>query len=238
MSGKFGDWLYGKWGPLEKAAGEWIKDVIWPEGAFCCACGRVTKGGGLCDDCRESLLHDGAFFAWERDDPEPGLTAWSLRPHDGVPRQLIHRLKYQAEARAAALLAALLTPLPPDISFPPETVVTWVTMPESRRRERCIDHGRLLAETFAKKLGLDCRQLLDRRDRHEKSQATLGAAQRAANLTGAFTPKEKISFPVLIVDDVRTTGTTLCRCAEALRAGGAEELYALTVTAPHRGLSG
>ena len=35
MSGKFGDWLFGKWGPLEKAAGEWIKDVIWPEGAFC-----------------------------------------------------------------------------------------------------------------------------------------------------------------------------------------------------------
>ena len=111
-------------------------------------------------------------------------------------------------------------------------------MPEGRRRERCIDHGRLLAETFAKKLGLDCRQLLDRRDRHEKSQATLGASQRVANLTGAFAPKEKISFPVLIVDDVRTTGTTLCRCAEALRAGGAEELYALTMTAPHRGLSG
>lgn len=238
MSGKFGNWLFGKWGPMERTAGEWIKDVIWPEGAFCCACGRVTKGGGLCDACRESLLHDGVFFAWERDDPEPGLTAWSLRPHDGVPKELIHRLKYHAEARAAGLLAELLTPLPENISFPPETVVTWVTMPESRRRERCIDHGRLLAETFAKKLGLDCRQLLVRRDSHEKSQATLGAEQRVKNLAGAFTPKEEISFPVLIIDDVRTTGTTLCRCAEALRAGGAEEICALTVTAPHRGLGG
>ena len=237
MSKKLENWLFGKWGPLEKAAGEWIKDVIWPEGAFCCACGRVTKGGGLCAECRESLLHDGVFFAWERDDPEPDLTAWSLRPHDGVPRELILRLKYGAEARAAGLLSELLLPLPPDIFFPPETVVTWVTMPKSRRRERCIDHGRLLAETFAEKLGLNCRQLLDRRDKHEKSQATLGREQREANLVGAFMPKEQITFPVLIVDDVRTTGTTLCRCAAALRAGGAEELFALTVTAPHRGLS-
>ena len=31
MSKKLENWLFGKWGPLEKAAGEWIKDVIWPE---------------------------------------------------------------------------------------------------------------------------------------------------------------------------------------------------------------
>jgi predicted amidophosphoribosyltransferase len=110
-------------------------------------------------------------------------------------------------------------------------VVTWVTMPESRLRERAIDHGRLLAEAFAEKLNLPCRQLLLRRDRREKRQVTLGAEQRAANLLGAFRPAEKITFPVLIVDDVRTTGTTLCRCADALREGGADQLFALTVTA-------
>ena len=115
--------------------------------------------------------------------------------------------------------------------FPPDTVVTWVTMPESRRRERAVDHGRLLAEAFAEKLSLPCRQLLLRRDRREKRQVGLNEKERAANLAGAFTPKEKITFPVLIVDDVRTTGTTLCRCAEALRSGGAEKIFGLTVTA-------
>ena len=227
----FESWLFGKWGPLEKSLAAWAKDVIWPEGAFCCACGMVTKGDGLCDACRESLLHDGAFFAWEPYEPEPGLKAWSLRPHEGVPRQLVLRLKYEAEARAARILSDLILPLPVDVILPPDTVVTWVTMPESRRRDRFIDHGRLLAECFAEKLSLPCRQLLLRRDRREKRQATLGAKQREANLMGAFRPMEKISFPVLIVDDVRTTGTTLCRCAAALREGGAEQVYALTVTA-------
>ena len=228
---KLESWLFGKWGPLEKSLAAWTKDVLWPEGAWCCACGRVTDGTALCAACRESFLHDGYFWAWERSDPEPGLPAWSLRPHEGVPRELVIRLKYGAESRAARLLSELLLPLPEDVSFPPDTVVTWVAMPESRRRDRAIDHGRLLAENFAEKLGLPCRSLLVRRDRHEKRQATLGARQRAANLEGAFRPRERITFPVLIIDDVRTTGTTLCRCADALRAGGAEQIFALTVTA-------
>ncbi len=230
-SGRFQSWLFGKWGPLERSLANWAQDVLWPEGAFCCACGSISDESGLCAACRESLLHDGAFFAWNRSDPAPDLPAWSLRPHDGVPRQLILRLKYGAEARSAGLLSELLLPVPEDISFPPDTVVTWVTMPESRRRERAVDHGRLLAEAFAGKLALPCRPLLIRRDKHEKRQVTLGAEQRAANLEGAFRAREKIAFPVLIIDDVRTTGTTLCRCADALRAGGAEQVFALTVTA-------
>ena len=232
MSGKkLESWLFGKWGPLEKSLADWTKDVLWPEDAFCCACGRITAGGGLCASCRESLLHDGVFFAWDRSDPAPDLQAWSLRPHDGVPRELIIRLKYGAEARAARILSELLLPLPPDVFFPPDTVVTWVTMPESRRRERAVDHGRRLAEAFAEKLSLPCRRLLLRRDRRERRQVGLTGEQRAANLQGAFRPAERISFPVLVVDDVRTTGATLCRCAEALRAGGAEKVFALTVTA-------
>jgi len=234
MSSDFGKWLFGKWGPLEKQSLEWLKDVLWPEGAFCCACGRVTDGTALCPPCREELRSSGFLYSWDMTELEPGFRAWSLRPHSGIARELVIRLKFNAEARAAELLADLALPLPDQFSFPPDTVVTWITMPESRRRERFIDHGRLLAEAIAEKLGLPCRQLLLRRDKKEKSQVGLNEARRAANLKGAFLPKETISFPVLIVDDVRTTGTTLCRAAEALRAGGALDISALTVTARNR----
>ena len=72
----FETWLFGKWGPLEKALARWGKDVIWPEDALCCVCGRVTDKDGLCASCRESLEHDGFFFAWERSDPDPDLPTW------------------------------------------------------------------------------------------------------------------------------------------------------------------
>ena len=130
--------------------------------------------------------------------------------------------------------------MPKDFNFPPDTVVTWVTMPENRRRERMIDHGHLLAEAAARQLGFPCRQLLIRRETRQKNQASLGRDARQENLKNAFLPLEKITFPVLLVDDVLTTGTTARRCAEALRAGGAGTVTVLAFTralghAPSRG---
>jgi predicted amidophosphoribosyltransferase len=74
-----------------------------------------------------------------------------------------------------------------------------------------------------------------RRDVRAKSQVTLSVSGRRANLKGAFEPLEAISFPVLLVDDVRTTGTTLARCADALRSGGAQQVTAITITRAHDG---
>ena len=231
----FESWLFGRFGPAERAVTAWLRDAVWPETALCCACGRITDGQTLCPSCRQDLQAQGYVFSWDHVDLAPGAIAWGLRPHAGIHRPLVHKLKYNAEARAAEALASLVLPLPETLSFTPDTVVTWVTMPESRRRNRAIDHGRLLAEAFARQLSLPCRQLLARRDHRAKSQVTLSMSGRRANLKGVFEPLEKISFPVLLVDDVRTTGTTLARCSEALRHGGARQVTAITVTRAREG---
>jgi len=231
----FETWLFGKFGPAEHATASWLRDAVWPEGALCCACGRITDGEALCPSCRLDLQAQGSVFSWDQSEPFPGVTAWGLRPHQGIHRILVHRLKYGAEARAARALASLVLPLPDTLSCSPDTVVTWVTMPESRCRDRAIDHGRLLAEAIAAELSLPCRQLLARRDSRAKSQVTLSEAGRRANLKDAFEPLERIVFPVLLIDDVRTTGTTLARCAEALRNGGAKQITAITATCAHDG---
>ena len=235
MSKILTSWLFGKFGPAERAFASWLRDAVWPEGALCCACGRITGGEALCRDCRLDLQAQGFFFSWDRSEPLPGVIAWGLRPHAGIHRVLVHKLKYEAEARAAEALASLVLPLPEVLSLSPDTVVTWVTMPEPRRRNRAIDHGRLLAEAVAGQLSLPCRQLLARRDNRAKSQVTLSMTGRRANLKGAFEPLRKISFPVLLVDDVRTTGTTIARCAQALRDGGAPQVTAITMTRAHDG---
>ena len=171
-----------------------------------------------------------SLFRWDTEELDPELTAYFLTPHTGIARTLILRLKHQAEACAVRPLADLLLPLPKGLPFSPDTVVTWVTMPENRRRDRMIDHGRLLAEAAAAQLHLPCRQLLIRRETRQKNQASLNRAAREENLKNAFEPREKIAFPVLLVDDVLTTGTTARRCAEALRKGGAEKVSVLTFT--------
>lgn len=57
------------------------------------------------------------------------------------------------------------------------------------------------------------------------------AAQRRKNLHGAFAATARISTPVLLIDDVYTTGSTTETCAGALRAAGAPEVFVLTALA-------
>lgn len=64
-------------------------------------------------------------------------------------------------------------------------------------------------------------------------QTRLSRRERLENLKGAFdVPDETLvkRKKILLVDDVFTTGTTLSECAKTLRAAGAAEVHALTVT--------
>lgn len=221
---------------LRKKTPSWLRsvasvflDIVYPEGALCQGCGRITDGQCLCPACRDELRHAGMMYAWDQRILN-GVPAWSLRGHTGLARHLILRLKYNADACIAQEMADVLLPLPPGLSFSPDTVVTWVPMPKRRKQERCVDHGQLLAEASARKLRLLCRPLLLRRKDHAHTQEGLTREQRSKNLRHAFIPLQQIGFPVLLVDDVLTTGTTALRCISALREAGASRITVLTFT--------
>ena len=206
-----------------------VRETVYPEGAVCLGCGRISDGECLCPSCRQELRFGEMLDSWERRDLG-GTDAWSMRPHRGVARSLVLQLKHGACEAAARELAGLLREKPdyfPDL--PEGTVVTWVPAPEGRIRDRYIDHGKTLAMEVARELGLPCRALLSRRG-GGKRQASLDRVHREQNLKGAFVPRGAGEKSVLLVDDVLTTGTTARRCMEALRQGGTESILVLTAT--------
>ena len=208
---------------------EGLEQIVFPEGAVCLGCGKISDGHTLCPVCRAELANGELLESWNQEDIA-GVPAWSIRPHRGLARKLVLTLKHGTERRAGEELTGMLRSRPDYFpSFPPDTVVTWVPMPKRRRRERCIDHGKLLAEGVAEELGLKCQALLLRTG-GGRPQARLNMAGRERNLKNAFAPAEKITFPVLLVDDVLTTGTTARRCIGALRAAGAKEITFLAMT--------
>ena len=73
------------------------------------------------------------------------------------------------------------------------------------------------------------------RVRHTRAQVGLGRTDRQKNLAGAFrVPPEYEALiagrRVVVIDDVRTTGSTLNACAHILRKAGAARIDVLTFT--------
>jgi len=217
-----------------KALGALLDELIWPAGVQCLACRRPSGGEALCPACREAL--NGLHLDADYTDDELAFFRAVWR-HDGAARTLVLRLKHHNEAGAARVLAHGMAEAVRHMNLPPDTVLTWVPMPLSRRRMRGIDHGLCLAGALGEELQLPVRPLL-RRTRATAAQARLDHTQRRMNLVNAFAALEEIHSPVLLVDDVYTTGATANVCTEALLSAGATWVKVITATqAVHRGMS-
>ena len=108
-------------------------------------------------------------------------------------------------------------------------LVTEVPGPRSRAL-----HARRLAAVAGRRLGVRTAAVLVHA-RGVEDQSGLDAAARSANLAGALRARRRLAgLPVVVVDDVVTTGATLVEAARALRAGGARVRGAAVVGATQR----
>lgn len=198
-----------------------LADTVFPENAVCLGCGRVSRGQPLCGPCREELN------ALRLSD---GRAVWLYR---GVPGRLVREAKERGIAAAAEVLSEGIAEQARGLELPADTVVTWVPMPVRRRLDRGIDHGRMLAEAVAGRLGLTARAVLRRKKgSSQKTQRGLSREERLQNVRDAFElGKAPVPACVLLVDDVVTTGATGTACRETLLRGGAERVYVLAACA-------
>lgn len=121
----------------------------------------------------------------------------------------------------------------PSALGPARPVVTWVPASVAGRRQRGYDQGRLLARSVSRCTGWPLVDLL-RRPGRAGTQRGRGRDERLVGVT--FTVRRPVSGPVLLVDDVTTTGASLSQAAEALRWAGATSVHGLAVAVADRDL--
>ena len=202
----------------------WLEEILWPRGLGCLCCDEYCSGGLLCPTCRQAL----EAMKLQGDSAGEGEIR-SVYRYESVARQLVVQLKDHCVADAAAVLADEMSAMIETMALPSNTVLTWVTMPEKRRIQRGIDHGRTLCEAISQKTGLPVRQLL-RRTKNSHTQRGLSRKARLTNIANSIGCEEHIDVPVLLIDDVLTTGATVSVCSNALRNAGAPQVFALTAT--------
>lgn len=166
--------------------------------------------------------------------------AAAAAPYEGVFQRALLELKFRRREVLAELLAgpavsafrrACRDPQFVAAGTAPAAAVA-VPLPFWRRRRRGFNQAELLARPIARKLGIPLlRGVLRRRSR--PPQTLVSPSARRSNVRGAFRvgrlPEEWIGRPLLLVDDVFTTGSTAEAAARALIRGGAGPVDILTV---------
>jgi predicted amidophosphoribosyltransferase len=199
---------------------------------WCARCGQPEPLFGLCRICQDwpGALRHARSAVWL----------------DAAARRAVHALKYGGLPRIADDLAAAMA----RVQLPDAGAALLVPIPLAARRLRArgYNQSECLARHLAHSWRRPVRHLLVR-TRETATQTALTPAARLANVAGAFSvgnaecgmrkegtgvhgavpiPNSALSSPLILVDDVFTTGATLAAAARALQDAGALSIMAVT----------
>jgi ComF family protein len=150
--------------------------------------------------------------------------------YEGPIELAVQRFKYAGWRRLAGPLALLLA----ERLMVEGLAGSWavaVPLHPDRLRQRGFNQAELLARELRARLALDQAAGELVRVRATPPQVGLDRLWRLENVRGAFAWRgpDLRGRPLLLVDDVATTGATLEACAAALRAGGSGPVIGATV---------
>ena len=214
-------------------------EILWP--TRCISCN--APGELLCAHCREALawinqrwacVDCGAPFGW--------LTCSSCdhswEALDGVVcatsfvgtcARMVVALKDEHETRLAPILAAAMATALDEaqgwqhINLAVFDALMFVPATHKAFVRRGFDHMELVASALSAFIDIPLVDVLVRRQAHD--QRKLNKTQRAANLAGTIELIDDVrAANVLLVDDVVTTGASMCACAQALKTSGVNQV--------------
>lgn len=211
--------------------------VLREPASLCVACwGKLTHlDDPVCDMLGTPFAYDqgaGALSAAALADPPLWDRSRAAVAFDEASRGLIHALKYEDRQEAGLLMARMMARAG-RILLAETDIILPVPLYRWRLWQRRFNQSAFLAQHLAKAAAKPWRGDVLLRQRRTRSQVGLRLAERRKNVRGAFAVAPERLADVagqrmLLVDDVRTTGSTAEACAACLKAAGAAKVGLLT----------
>lgn len=210
--------LYGE----DKAEKEKIRQAY--------VCGRCRAIPGICT---------GSFNikAWTGSGIKRCINGFALMPHSDSAKKILYDLKFHdrrvnAEFAGFEMAARLGEHIEEGVIFP-------VPLHKSRLRQRGFNQSELIAESFAywsrrlygKQFTVERGYL--HRIKQTRPQKDLKAKERKTNVKGAFALDKKAEAheSIVLIDDIYTSGATICECAQVLSAASGTRVSFICVSA-------
>ena len=185
----------------------------------CPFCDRTTSDS-ICEYCLKKLLshqlsQDDRRKYWQN----MSLFAWGK--YDGQLKRAIALLKYDNNPEIGSLLGKLLgqawlnSGLNKSLS---QVTVVPIPLHQSKLKSRGFNQAEIIAKGFCQRSGYSLNSQALIRTKQTKAMFDLNPEERKKNLQKAFKLGKKLpQHPVLLVDDIYTTGTTVRESATVLQ---------------------
>lgn len=188
---------------------------------ICIECRRNSIDGLTHSKCKKMQSIDGIVSVWE---------------YEGVIKKSILTLKYKFAYSLADILADnLYCYLKNNISaLPKNALLIPIPLHPVRKNWRGFNQSEEIGKIVAKKMDWNYSDKLLIRNKNTIPQVKLKSEDRKKNLLGIFSVSPHITYniyhiPIILFDDVSTTGTTIKEAGKMLKKAGFNKVWGLTL---------
>jgi len=224
-----------------------VKQLLFPD--ICTSCHKFTstKNYPLCSECFDSVAIFQTLVCAKcrarlsenkkichQDSYALGVATSYHKP---ATQKTIQAIKFKHLDNATPFLASLLINFTEKLQPPPHILqksplVSNIPLSKERLRERGFDQSALIAQHFAKHFDLPYKQVLLKIKNTPPQSSLEKKEERQQNVRDVFiaidAPTKKRT-PLILIDDIATTGATLDEAAKTLRQKNYAPILALTV---------
>ncbi len=201
----------------------------------CYFCKSSKEDTLLCSKCHDKIH----FLPLRELRNENGVKIYSACLYDGIIKTLIRDFKYHNKKNLASIMAQLMSEYWQKLNIKDDFLLIPVPIHKSRLKQRKYNHMDIAVKEFSLLTNYKYNTDFLIRIKDTQNQYKLNRKERIENLRNAFdideTKMPDLETPILITDDITSTGATLNEIIKLLKSKGYKNITAFTLSTPSFG---